>query len=306
MFSRLTSKVIRNNFSSLFKRSLSDICDIRDRGHLFKQDLKNGKPKMGLFLNSGSPVVAEQLSHSGYDWLLVDFQHGPMDYTTLASMLSSIANGKALSLVRVGGYHDRIGIQQSLDSGSNGILIPYVNNGKEAKEAVNSCLYPTKGSRSVYFPQRSTNVSGLLGYVGNFNKNAVVAIQIETKDSIDNIDEIVGTEGLDIAFLGQNDLCLSMGLFEKYEFPHMYSSPELKAAVKKLLEACKKHKKIPGIFLFGTDKVGESIEQGFNLISVGNDLHGLLLQTGTHVKNLEEITKKHSKNPWTRQHSSLI
>ena len=73
----------------------------------FKKQLREGKPKLGLFLNAHSPTVAEQLAHSGYDWLLVDTQHGPMGYEKLSAMLSGISNGGAKSLVRVGGYDDR-------------------------------------------------------------------------------------------------------------------------------------------------------------------------------------------------------
>lgn len=95
-------------------------------------------------------------------------------------------------------------------------------------------MYPEpskhQGSRSIYFPQRSTNEKGLLGYVGNSNKNVITAIQVETQSCIDNIDEIMSIPELDIAFLGKNDLAMSMGLFEKYDFPHMYTSPELKEA----------------------------------------------------------------------------
>jgi len=73
-------------------------------GAEFKKQLREGKPKMGLFINSHSPTVVEQLAFSGYDWLLVDSQHGPMGYETLSGMLSGIANGGAISLVRVGGH----------------------------------------------------------------------------------------------------------------------------------------------------------------------------------------------------------
>src|SRR6202008_1096831 len=89
-------------------------------GAEFKKQLREGKPKLGLFVNSHSPTVAEQLAHSGYDWLLVDSQHGPMGFETLSSMLAGIAMGGAKSLVRVAGYHDRGGIQQSLDTGADG------------------------------------------------------------------------------------------------------------------------------------------------------------------------------------------
>jgi 4-hydroxy-2-oxoheptanedioate aldolase len=113
---------------------------------------------MGLFLNSHSTTVAEQLSHLGYDWLLVDMQHGPMTTEKLSTMLAAIASGGAKSMVRVASYDDRAGMQQALDLGADGILVPYINTAAEAVHAVSCCRYPTAGTRSVYFPQRSTNV----------------------------------------------------------------------------------------------------------------------------------------------------
>src|SRR6202011_5153258 len=98
----------------------------------FKKQLREGSPKMGLFLNAHSPTVAEQLAHSGYDWLLVDTQHGPMGYEKLSAMLSGISNGGAKSMVRVGGDDDRPGIQQALDLGADGVLIPYINSAKNS------------------------------------------------------------------------------------------------------------------------------------------------------------------------------
>ena len=218
----------------------------------FKKQLRAGEPKMGLFLNSHSPTIAEQLAHSGYDWLLVDSQHGPMGYEKLSAMISGVSNGGAKSLVRVGGYSDRPGIQQSLDIGADGILVPYINTAEEARQAVSCARYPTAGTRSVYFPQRSMNKDGLLGYAGNWNNNSIVALQVETADCIKNIAEIAAVPGVDILFLGQNDLCMSMGLYEKYEFPHMYTSPELNAATQSLVENARKNNVILGLFLFGT------------------------------------------------------
>ena len=119
-------------------------------GAEFKQQLREGKPKLGLFINSHSPTVAEQLAHCGYDWLLVDSQHGPMGYETLSTMLAGIASGGAKSLVRVAGYQDRPGMQQSLDTGADGILVPYINTAEEARQAISCCRYPTAGTRSVY------------------------------------------------------------------------------------------------------------------------------------------------------------
>lgn len=274
-------------------------------GAEFKQELRNGSPKMGLFLNSASTTVAEQLAHSGYDWLLVDAQHGPMGYEKLSAMLCSISSGGAKSMVRVAGYGDRAGIQQALDLGADGILVPYINTAEEARQAVSCCLYPTAGTRSVYFPQRCTNKAGLLGYVPNANKNIMVALQVETHDCIKNMTAIAAVPGVDILFLGQNDLCMSMGLFETYVFPEMYTSPELLAATNTLVTEAKKNNVILGLFLFGTSRVGEFLDKGFTFISIGNDLHHILTQTGAHVQALEGIGAEKGK-PWTRRATALL
>jgi 4-hydroxy-2-oxoheptanedioate aldolase len=271
----------------------------------FKKELRAGATKLGLFLNAHSPTVAEQLAHSGYDWLLVDTQHGPMGPERLSAMLAGIANGGATSMVRVGGYADRPGIQQSLDMGADGVLVPYINTAEEARAALSCCRYPTAGTRSVYFPQRSMNKGGLLGYAGAANDNVIVALQVETAACIRNIDEIAAVPGVDMLFLGQNDLCMSMGLYEKYKFPDMYTSPELEDATNKLIAAARKNKVILGIFLFGTARVAEFLSKGFRFFSVGNDLHHILTQAGAYVKDVEGIAADGGK-PWTRRSSALI
>jgi 4-hydroxy-2-oxoheptanedioate aldolase len=274
-------------------------------GAEFKKQLREGKTKLGLFLNSASPTVAEQLAHSGYDWLLVDTQHGPMGFLELSSMLAGISSGGAKSLVRVAGYHDRGGIQQALDMGADGVLVPYINTAEEARQAVSCARYPTAGTRSVYFPQRSMNKAGLLGYAGASNDNVILALQVETADCIKNIDEIAAVPGVDLLFLGQNDLCMSMGLFEKYKFPEMYFSTELQSATDKLRAAAKKNNVILGLFLFGTSRVGEFLEKGFPLVSVGNDLHHILTQAGAYVKDVEAVSKEKGKT-WTRRDTALL
>lgn len=274
-------------------------------GAEFKQQLREGIPKMGLFINAHSTTLTEQLAHSGYDWLLVDTQHGPMDHERLSAMLAAISSGGAKSMVRVEGFHDRGGIQQALDLGASGVLVPYINSAAEARQAVSCARYPTVGTRSVYFPQRCTNKAGLLGYVGNANKNIMVALQVETAACIEHMEEIAAVPGVDILFLGQNDLCMSMGLFEKYEFPHMYTSPELQAATDKLVANARENNVILGLFLFGTSRVGEFLKKGFTFISVGNDLHHVLTQTGAYVKDLESMAQAEGKT-WQRCPTALL
>ncbi len=274
-------------------------------GAEFKAALRSGSPKMGLFINSHSPTVAEQFAHTGYDWLLIDTQHGPMNPETLSTMIGAVGAGGAKSMVRVGGYADRPGIQQALDVGADGVLIPYINSVDEARAAVSCARYPTTGTRSVYFPQRSMNKGGLLGYAGAANDNVIVALQVETAACIEDIVAIAAVPGVDILFLGQNDLCMSMGLYEKYEFPLMYTSPELGAATDSLVVEAQKNNVILGVFLFGTDRVSEFLDKGFTFISVGNDLHHMLTQAGAHIGALEESAKTSGKE-WNRRPTALL
>src|SRR6202012_3670639 len=163
----------------------------------------------------------------------------------------------------------------------------------------------TAGKRSVYFPQRSMNKKGLLGYAGKANENVIIALQVETADCIKNIDEIAAVPGVDMLFLGQNDLCMSMGLYEKYEFSHMYTSPELAQATDKLRAAAKKNNVILGLFLFGTSRVGEFLDKGFPFISLGNDLHQSLTTAPAFVKEVETLWKDKGAT-WERRPTALM
>jgi 4-hydroxy-2-oxoheptanedioate aldolase len=149
------------------------------------------------------------------------------------------------------------------------------------------------------------NKQGLLGYAGAANDNVIVALQVETADCIKNIDEIAAVPGVDILFLGQNDLCMSMGLYEKYVFPQMYTSPELQAATEKLRAAAKRNNVILGLFLFGTARVAEFLQKDFTLISVGNDLHHILTQATAYVNDVEGIAKDNGKS-WVRRPTALM
>ena len=275
-------------------------------GAEFKKQLRAGTPKLGLFSELAQPdgggATWRTAATTGCWWIRSTGRWATKSFRRCSA---ASASGGAKSLVRVGGYSDRPGIQQSLDLGADGVLVPYINTAEEARQAVSCMRYPTAGTRSVYFPQRSMNKDGLLGYAGGANKNIIVALQVETADCIKNIDEIAAVPGVDILFLGQNDLCMSMGLYEKYEFPHMYTSPELGAATDKLVAAARKNNVILGLFLFGTSRVGEFLEKGFPFISVGNDLHHMLTQAGAYVKDVEEIAKAKGKS-WTRRPTTLF
>lgn len=129
----------------------------RQTGQQFKEALRNGNPKFGYFINSASPVVAEQMAQSRVDWLLIDAQHGPHNYNNMASMLSGIGNNQnTMSFVRVAGHHDRGTIQQALDSGANGIL--YLTLTPELKFKKELTLASTLSQVSTEEADRSTSL----------------------------------------------------------------------------------------------------------------------------------------------------
>ena len=276
-------------------------------GAEFKKQLREGKPKLGLFINSHSPTVVEQLAYSGYDWLLVDTQHGPMDSRkTFRHARAASRNGGAKSMVRVGGIsrpprhpagarHGRgrraHSLHQYRGRSAPGRELRPLSHGRHALGLFSAAQHEQGRPARLRRQLRTTNV--------------IVALQVETASCIENIAEIAAVPGVDILFLGQNDLCMSMGLYEKYEFPHMYTSPELGAATQKLVDSGEKNNVILGLFLFGTSRVGEFLEKGFTFISIGNDLHHVLTQAGAYVKDMENISKEKGK-AWKRRTTALF
>ena len=226
-----------------------------------------------------------------------------MGNESLSGMLAGIANGGATSMVRVGGYSDCPCIQQSLDMGADGVLVPYINTADEARAAVSCCRYPTAGTLSVEFPQRSMNKGGLLGYAGAANDNVIVALQVETADCIKNIDEIAAVKGSTPVPRPERPVHVD-GALREVQVPGHVHVTGAGEATNKLIAAAKKHNIILGVFLFGTSRVAEFVDKGFGFISVGNDLHHILTQAGAYVKDVEGITGK--GGAWARRPSALL
>jgi 4-hydroxy-2-oxoheptanedioate aldolase len=118
----------------------------------------------GIMVASGSPAIAEAVAASGVDWLCIDAQHGAVTYEVLGNMLAACSSHGARVIVRVGGPSDRFGIQQALDLGAHGIMVPLVNSRADAEEAVSYCLFAPAGQRSVAYPVRSVCVYVGRGY----------------------------------------------------------------------------------------------------------------------------------------------
>ena len=184
-----------------------------DYKNVLKADLKAGKKTVGAWAQLASPFTAEILSSAGFDWLMLDMEHAPGDILTLISQLQAMKGTSCVPLVRAP-WNDFVAIKRILDTGTQGVLIPYVNTREEAEQAVKACKYPLEGIRGVAGSPRAAGYGQNIGnYLQRTNEEVFIMIAVETPEAIANLDEILQVTGLDGIFIGPMDLASSMGYF---------------------------------------------------------------------------------------------
>jgi 4-hydroxy-2-oxoheptanedioate aldolase len=218
------------------------------------------------------------MAHAGFDWLCIDMQHGAIGYQVAVTMLQAISTTDAVPVVRVPWNEPGI-IMKVLDAGAYGVIVPMVNSRAEAEAAVAACRYPERarpgapnGVRS-YGPARAVLYAGA-DYFANANETVLCIPMIETREAIANLDEIVGTPGVDAVFIGPSDLSVSLGLPPSYD----QDAAEFVEAVASVEAACRRHGVIAGVFGGNAAVAAKRIEQGFRLIEVADD--GRTMLTG--------------------------
>ena len=222
-----------------------------------KQKMMNGQVAFGAGAGLGSPLAVEHLSRAGFDLVLVDHQHGAWDPEGAMLAFHSICLGSATPFVRVG-CNDYYLIGNMLDRGALGVIVPMVNSPEDAQKAAQAMRYPPQGRRSA--GAFGTAVHGD-DYLQAANEEVFLAVQIETREALEQAEAILTTEGVDGCWIGPTDLAFSMGV-EK-------DSPDHKAAIQRILKICRKVGKIPGIAA-GMD-YKEWIEEGFLFVTNGSD-----------------------------------
>ena len=176
-----------------------------------KQMLKEGKKTAGAWLQIASPFTAEIMSQAGFDWLMIDMEHGPGDILTLVSQLQAMKGTDAIALVRAP-WNDFVTIKRILDTGVHGLLIPYVNTREEAESAVCACRYPPQGIRGVAGSPRAQGYGqNVQAYLQQANDEVLLITAVETPTAVTNLDDILGVDGVDGIFIGPMDLATNMG-----------------------------------------------------------------------------------------------
>ena len=199
------------------------------RENTMKKKLQHGQPVFGSMITFPSPVVVEMLGYLGYDWVLIDNEHGNITVDLAEDMIRAAEYSGTAPIVRPVGNRPEI-ISPFLDRGAWGVQVPHVNTPEEARAAVSAVKYYPEGERGLFSGGRPAEY-GFSGatpdYVADANRNTLVCLMLEEVEAIENIQELVEVPGVDVYFIGAGDLSQSMG------YPGQQTHPEVQALVEK-------------------------------------------------------------------------
>lgn len=233
-----------------------------------KQMVANGQPIANGWLAIPSSYSAEVMGHQGFDSVTVDLQHGMIGFDAAVSMLQALSSTPAVPFVRVS-KSDYALVMQLLDPGAYGVICPMISTVKDARDFASFCRYPPMGQRS-FGPARGLLYGGA-DYFAHANNEILALAMLETREAVANADAILATEGLDGIYIGPNDLCLSYG---KAPSPET-KDPEVAQIIRDLAAKAGAAKRIAGIFCSSGEAAAGRIQDGFHMVTPGNDV-GLL------------------------------
>ena len=231
----------------------------------FKRAIASGKTPIGCWLASGSPATAEALGCAGFDFLVVDTEHTPIDVTQMIDILRTIAGTPAQAIVRPP-WNDMVMVKRVLDAGAQSLLLPFVQNAEEAKRAVAYTRYPPDGVRGVAGTHRGSRYGTIPNYVKRAHEELCVIVQIETIAAFSQLEAIASVPGIDSIFIGPSDLSASMGLLGDI------GNPAVQEKLTSAAQTCRKLGKPCGIIGFNPEMAKKFLGYGFSWVAVGSDL----------------------------------
>ena len=229
----------------------------------FKTRLKNGETLVGSIVTLTSTDVAEIMSLVGFDYLWIETEHSPTDFVHVQMMIQAVG-GRCPCLIRIPDNNE-VWIKKALDIGCNGIVIPQVKSASEAREAVECCLYPPRGKRSVGISRAHGYGMSFQDYVSTVNEELTIVLQVEHIEGVRNIESIVEVPGIGAILIGPFDLSGSLGLLGQI------THPQVQKAIEEIKCHCEKAGVPAGIFAVDAESARGFIEEGFNLIALSMD-----------------------------------
>ena len=249
----------------------------------FRTRLRAGEFLTGFWLNLGSPVSAEMAGRAGFDWVLLDHEHGPGGEETLLHQLQAVSATPATCLVRIAA-NEAPRFKRVLDAGAAGVMVPYVSTLAEARAAVQATRYPPRGMRGVAKLTRASAFGARFDeYFAHAHEWLVTLVQIETTDAVDNVAEIAAVDGVDVVFVGPMDLTTSMGI------PGQYGDARFHDALGEVADAAQSAGKAAGILLLDPANLPLVRELGYTVVALGSD--GGAVQAGlrTSLETLRRV-----------------
>lgn len=231
-----------------------------------KKLLKEGKPVIGATITVASPDVAAHAANAGYDFLWIEMEHSPITLETARSMVLATRGLKAVPFIRVP-VNELWTAKRALDAGALGVIFPFSSTPELAKQAVDACKYPPVGRRGAGPGLASFRWQGPESYYDFSDRNAMVINIIEEKRAIEKIDEIASTPGLDVLFIGTNDLSFSYG--KRGELNH----DVVQDAIRKVVAAGKKYGVAVGRPVGSAEQIEEYRKEGFLFFQAPSDLN---------------------------------
>lgn len=218
----------------------------------------------GTFLNLGSATAVEIAATAGFDWVLIDLEHGSGTASDLRAQLLATRGTPVAPIIRIPSI-DADMVKFAMDSGAAGVMFPYVANAAEAARAVACLKYPPTGVRGVAQVIRATDYGrSWKSYLQEANEKSLVVVQIETPEAAGNADEMAAVPGVDVLFVGPMDLSVNLG------HPGEFTSAVFLQNLQQVVEACHKHGKTAGI-LSRHELVQEHRSLGFRFVALGSD-----------------------------------
>lgn len=239
-----------------------------------------GERLIGTWCNLGSSITVEMAGLAGFDWVLIDNEHGVGDYAALVGQVQAAASTPAAPIVRIA-WNDPVMFKRVLDLGVAGVMVPYVQSAGEAWQAVRAMRYPPEGVRGVASLTRATGFGpGFREYFARANGELLTIVQIETPAGVAAADEIAAVDGVDVLFVGPLDLSTSLGIQGQYTNPHFLD------AIESVTAAAAKHGKASGILALDSAMLAPMLERGMTFVAHGSD--GGLVASGMRA-NVERL-----------------
>ena len=239
-----------------------------------KKLIREGKPVIGATVTVASADVAASLANMGFDFLWIEMEHSPITLETARNMVLATRGLKAVPFIRVP-VNELWTAKRALDAGALGVVFPFTSTPELAKQAADSTKYPPNGRRGSGPGLPSLRWPAPEGYADFADRNAVTIIIIEEVRALDRIDEITATKGVDVIFIGTNDLSYSMGFRGKTD------NPAYQAALKKIVASAKKNGKPVGRSAGTPEQIKQYMDEGFTFFQGPSDL--VLMRTGAEA-----------------------